>query len=512
MRPRNWIGGGSARPAHEACQLRCRVPMTTSSSVPIEVHVSLDGRTNLTNEIYRQLRAAILDGRLARGDRLPPSRELATRLAVSRTTVMDVYDRLLSEGFTDARPGSGTFVSAELMAPLRRRAPISGALRPRPIWESIRIPTALDRSAEFDFRVGVPDARHFPFDAWRRLEARAWAPSAIGKGFYGDPAGDRGLREAIARHITVARGVRARPDDVVVTNGTQQAVDVVARALLRPGDVVAVEDPGYPSPRRLLSSLGLRVVGVPVDAEGIVVAALPPDARLLFVSPSHQFPLGTAMSLRRRMALTAWAEEHDAAIIEDDYDSEFRLGGRPIEPLQMLDRTGRAIYVGSFSKTLLAQLRIGFVVVPESIRHAVTAAKYVADWHTALPAQRSLAAFIDDGSFARHVRRMRTIYRERHDRIAAILRRDFADELRLLPAAAGVHVSALAVRHSVDEVTAIVRRARAARVAVHELATFAVGEDRRAGLLLGYGAIATEDIDEGLQRLRVSFDGGGEDD
>ena len=479
--------------------------MTTAAATPIEVHVSLVvGRSNLTNEIYRQLRSAILEGRIRRGQRLPPTRELAHRLSVSRTTVMEVYDRLLSEGFTDARPGSGTFVSAELMAPLRRRAPSSGALRPRPIWERVPLPSVFDRAAEFDFRAGIPDLSSFPFDAWRRLEARVWRRSVVGKGIYGEPAGDLGLRKAIAQHITVARGVRARAEDIVVTNGTQQAVDIVARALLRPGDTVVVEDPGYSAPRRLFESLGMRVVGVPVDREGLVVAQLPRGAKLLFVSPSHQFPLGVAMSLRRRMALTAWVEEHDAAILEDDYDSEFRLGGRPIEPLQLLDRTGRVAYAGTFSKTLLAQLRIGFVVVPESIRRAVEAAKYVADWHTALPAQRTLAAFISDGSYARHVRRMRGVYRERHERITYILRRDFADELAVVPSSAGVHLSALALRHTADEIGSIVKRAWEAGVAVQELSTFAVGAERRAGLLIGYGAIATKDIDEGLRRLRAS--------
>jgi GntR family transcriptional regulator/MocR family aminotransferase len=374
------------------------------------------------------------------------------------------------------------------------------------MWDRTQLPRAFDRAAEFDFRVGIPDARFFPFDAWRRLEARGWRRSVLGKGIYGEPAGDTTLRNAIAQHITVARGVRARAEDIVVTNGTQQAVDVVARALLRPGDVVAVEDPGYAPARWLFESLDLRVVGVPVDDEGLMVSRLPRVAKLLFVSPSHQFPLGTAMSLRRRMALTEWAEEHDAAILEDDYDSEFRLSGRPIEPLQLLDRTGRVVYIGTFSKTLLAQLRIGFVIVPESIRRAVEAAKFVTDWHTALPTQRTLAAFIEEGAFARHVRRMRGVYRERHERIVSILRRDFADQLTVVPASAGVHVSALAVKSTADEMGAVVKRAWAASVAVQELATFAVGTERRAGLLLGYGAIATEHIDEGLHRLRASFD------
>ena len=319
------------------------------------------------------------------------------------------------------------------------------------------------------------------------MEATAgpgWRRSAPGIRSYGQPAGDPGLREAIAAQVAVGRGVRARSDDVIVTNGTQQGADVVARALLAPGDVVAVEDPGYGPPRRLFESLGLRIAGVRVDAEGLVVDELPSDARLVFVSPSHQFPLGTAMSLRRRIALMSWAEDHDAAILEDDYDTEFRFSGRPIEPLQLLDRTGRVIYVGTFSKSLLPALRVGFLVVPQSIRERVEAAKFVADWHTSVPTQRTLAAFIADGSFGRHVRRMRIVYRQRYDRITTILRRDLPDELEVLPASAGVHVSALARTRSVDQLASVARRASDAGVAVQLLADFAVGDTKRAGLLL----------------------------
>ena len=234
-----------------------------------------------------------------------------------------------------------------------------------------------------------------------------------------------------------ARGVHAVADDVIVTNGTQQAVDVIARVMLNPGDRVAVEDPGYSPARRLFQTLGAKVSGVPVDAEGLVVDAIPNETRLVYVSPSHQFPLGTSMSLRRRMALLAWARAHDGAILEDDYDSEFRFGGRPIEPVQMLDTSGRVIYVGSFSKTTLATLRLGFVIVPPSLRAATRAAKFVTDWHTSLPTQAAMAGFIDSGLFARHVRRMRTVYRARHERVVQVIGRDFADDFRVVPHRSG---------------------------------------------------------------------------
>ncbi|MGH9185023.1 MAG: PLP-dependent aminotransferase family protein, partial [Acidimicrobiales bacterium] len=273
----------------------------------MDFHVSLVGRKDLTGEIYRQLRRAILDGRLAPGERLPPTRELARRLSVSRTTVTVAYDRLTGEGFVAARVGAGTFVSTHRpSAPARgrgRATPTDGSLRPRPIWAAIPLPTAFAREAEFDFRTGVPDPRLFPYETWRRLMAHELRASAVDRGLYGDPAGHPGLRDAIARHIGTARAVQATADDVTVTNGTQQAVDLVARVLLAPGDRVAVEDPGYPPPRLLFESLGARVAGVPVDSEGLVVDAIPRGTRLVYVTPSHQFPLGMSMSLPRRMAL-----------------------------------------------------------------------------------------------------------------------------------------------------------------------------------------------------------------
>jgi len=386
-----------------------------------------------------------------------------------------------------------------------RRPP--GVLRPRPFWDEVKLPTGFWRPTEFDLRSGTPDARLFPYETWRRLMARELRASAVGHGEYADPAGHRGLREAIARHIGIARGVVASADDVVVTNGTQQAVDIVARVLLAPGDRVAVEDPGYGPPRRLFATLGARVAGVPVDAEGLIVDAIPRDTKLVYVTPSHQYPLGMSMSLARRMALLAWAERYDAAIIEDDYDSEFRFVGRPIEPLQTLDRAGRVIYVGSFSKTMLPTLRIGFVVAPASVGHAIQAAKFLTDWHTALPTQAALARFIDGGWFARHVRRMREVYRARHERVVATLTTQFADDLEVVGSSVGMHVCAIARAATVDQMAAVVGRASAAGVECHPLSMFAAGVAPRSGLVLGYGAIATEDIDEGMRRLRSCFGG-----
>jgi GntR family transcriptional regulator/MocR family aminotransferase len=473
----------------------------------MEVHVSLVGRTDLSGEIYRQLRRAILDGRLRPGDPLPPTRELARRLSVSRTTVTVAYDRLWGEGFVTARVGAGTFVSehAATARQTARRDRADGPLRPRPVWTSIPLSTAFARPAQFDFRTGLPDVSLFPFKTWRRLLMHQLRQAAMSSGSYAHPAGHRGLRAAIARHIGISRGVETSPEDIVITSGTQQALDLLARVLLAPGDRVAVEDPGYMPPRLLFTSLGARVTGIPVDRHGLVVEHLPGDTRLVYVTPSHQYPLGISMTLARRLALLEWAERHNAAVVEDDYDSEFRYGGRPIEPLQTLDTSGRVIYIGSFSKTLLPTLRLGFAVVPPSVRDAVHRAKYVADWHTSLPMQAALASFIEDGGFARHLRRLNATYRARHDLLIDVLMRDFADLLEVIPSAAGLHVAALARTASAEQVGGIVRRASEAGVAVQELALFAFERSAQPGLVLGYGAIPARCIEAGLGRLRSCF-------
>jgi GntR family transcriptional regulator / MocR family aminotransferase len=474
----------------------------------MEFHVNLLDRKDLSGEIYRQLRRAILDGRLRPREPLPPTRELARRLDVARTTVTVVYDRLSGEGFVVSRVGAGTFV-AEHAAPVttesgRRRT--DGALQPRAVWNQIPLATAFVRRAQFDFRTGLPDASLFPHDRWRRLVSSALRSEVVQTGVYGDPAGHRPLRDSIARYIGIARGMEITGNDITIVNGTQQGLDVVVRSLIAPGDTVALEDPGYPMVRRLLESLGARVRSVAVDQDGLIVDALPRRARLVYVTPSHQYPLGVSMTLPRRRALLEWAERNHAAIIEDDYDSEFRFRERPIEPLQTLDASGRVIYIGSFSKTMLPTLRLGFVVTPPSLRAAVHRAKQVTDWHTSMPLQLALAHFIENGLFARHIRKMRDVYRVRHEIVTEVLLGKFGDFLRLVPSFAGLHVAALARNASAEEISVIARKASEAGVEIQELSTFTVAKPGRPGIVLGYGAIPTAKIKEGLRRLRYCFD------
>ncbi len=470
-------------------------------------HVSLVGRKDLSGEIYRQIRRAILDRRLKPGDLLPAGRELARTLAVSRATVTVAYERLAAEGFVTSRQGAGTFVNELATVGHEKTGRKSiGALQPRAIWQATMAVPGFE-TVRFNFRSGLCDASLFPHNTWRRAVTRALRSGETSAGVYDHPAGHHDLRAAVARHIGISRGVEASADDIVITSGTQQALDVLARVLLAPGDSIAVEDPGYGPPWHLFKSLGLRVVGVPVDRDGLIVDALPRGVRAVYVTPSHQFPLSVAMSLPRRQALLAWAEHNNAAIVEDDYDSEFRFGGRPLEPLQTLDKSGRVIYVGSFSKTMLPTLRLGFLVTPPSLRDALHKAKFVSDWHSSIPAQAALARFIDEGEFARHVRRMSAIYRKRHQMLADIIARDFGEQLELIPSATGLHLTALAPKLPVERINDVARNAADRGVMVQVLMDFAVNGAPRTGLMLGYGAIPTADIEEGMSLLRTSFDG-----
>ncbi|WP_454621209.1 MocR-like pyridoxine biosynthesis transcription factor PdxR [Bradyrhizobium cenepequi] len=469
-------------------------------------HISLVGRTDLSGEIYRQIRQAILDGRLRPGERLPPTREMAAELTIARSTVTVAYESLLAEGYATSHTGAGTFVSHQFEAKRpasKSRRSTTRAIRVRGVWQTISLPAFFLRAAHFDFRPGVPDASLFPHRTWRRVVACALRSHEMAAGIYESPAGNRDLRAAIARHIGVSRSVSVSPDDVIVTNGTQQALDIIARVLLEPGDVVAVEKPGYSPPKDLFKALGARVIGVPIDSEGLVVEALPGEAKMVCVTPSHQFPLGMAMSLSRRRALLAWAERNNAVIVEDDYDSEFRFGGRPLEPLQTLDTTGRVVYVGTFSKTLLPALRLAFMVVPPSLREATCKAKFVTDWHTAIIAQAALARFIDEGAFARHIRKVSRIYSERHEMLTEGIKSNFGDYVDLVPSSTGLHIAAYARSASLHDINAIASRALELGVAI---GSFPLEGKPQAGLMLGYGGIETARIDEGLKLLRRCFD------
>jgi GntR family transcriptional regulator/MocR family aminotransferase len=470
----------------------------------MDVHVQIEGRGDRADRIYRQLRDAIRDGRLRRGERLPATRDLAVQLAVSRTTVTVAYERLTAEGYLAARVGAGTYVAALPAGPRRSEArEARTAARPTAVWRGIRDPLWTEpRPIAYDFSAGTPDPALFPVEQWRRLVAGELRGGILRSAYYADPAGLKRLREALARHLGVARSVDAVADDILIASGAQQAFDLVGRVLIERGDVVAVEDPGYPPVRQLFETLGARVVPVPVDEHGIRVDLLPRGARLVYVTPSHQFPTGSVLSLDRRTALLAWASANDAVILEDDYDSEYRFADRPLDPLQSLDREGRVVYVGTFSKTMLPALRLGFLVAPPSLMPALRSAKRLTDWHNDYVTQAAMARFVDSGGFARHVRQATKAYGERQRRIVEQVGALLGDRMHVIPSVAGLHLCLVPADGSgAFDGERVVADAAASGVAVQSLGRFTVARPAAEGLLLGFGSIAPDDVPDGLRLL-----------
>ncbi|MFL5574609.1 MAG: PLP-dependent aminotransferase family protein [Gemmatimonadaceae bacterium] len=500
----------------------------------------------LHRQVYDGLRDAILGGRLLPGARLPSTRALAADLGVARNTVALAFDQLRTEGYVSGKRGGGTRVRGVIPdalltvrtarparghAPPRASAVAPGGARPaaeRPAAArlSARGAVLVDAGARVarrggttpvPFRLGVPALDAFPTHLWARLTARRWRVGGVYLGD-ADPAGEPELRAAIAAYVTSARGASCTADQVLVVSGTQQALDLAARVLLDPGDAAWVEDPGYTGAHAALAAAGARLVPVPVDDEGLDVAEgerLAPDARLAYVTPSHQFPLGAVMSAPRRLALLAWARRASAWVAEDDYDSEFRYTGRPLPCLQGVDAERRApgecarvLYVGTFNKTLVPGLRLGYLVVPDALVDAVRAARAATDRHPSTLAQGVLADFIGDGHYARHLRRVRALYAERQATLLAAAESALQGLLTLTPDAAGLHLVGRLPPAVGD--AAATAAAAAAGVEVFPLSRFTLAPPAptaRGALLLSYAGFDGRAIRAGVQRLRGALQG-----
>ena len=472
----------------------------------MELHVSLDGpgdHDTRVARIYSAVREAVLDARLAAGDRVPATRDLAAQLGVARGTVTAAYDRLTSEGFLESRPGAGTFVAdVTLSGDTRSRRARRGAVRPLPIWDAEPERGGPRDRRLHDLSIGLPDPALFPLEVWRRLVSAQLRRSRLEEATYGGRGSFR-LQREVARLLGLSRSVVCAPEDVVVTAGAQQAFDLVCRVLLAPRAVVAMEDPGYFAVRRLFESHRASVRGVPVDDEGLVVDALPAEARLVYVTPSHQFPTGVPMSMGRRVALLRWAIEHDAVVVEDDYDSEYRYAHQPVEPIQSLDREGRVVYVGTFSKSLLPALRTGFLVPPQSLLAALRRAKQVTSWEGDQTTQGALAEFLAEGHHSAHVRRATRVYRERRHLVLDGLA-TLDDVLQVIPSVAGLHVAARFIDESVDD-RAVVRRAAQRGVRVEALSDHHSDQPARPGLVVGFGGIGAEEVPDAMTRLKEAL-------
>ena len=498
-------------------------------AVDVAVMVPLDRSCGapLHRQLYKGLREGILAGRFPAGARLPSTRGLAGELAVSRNTVTSAFSQLLAEGYLEGRVGSGTYVAGALpdeMLTARRGARDAGSReeampsagrrlsRRGELLAATRTVTVRDRGRPRAFRPCVPALEEFPRREWRQISARRWRRPPGGTLGYGDPAGYRPLREAIAGYLGAARAARCSPEQVVVVSGSQQALDLAARVLLDPGDAVWVEDPGYAGARAALVGSGARLVPVPVDGDGLDVSAgieREAGARLAYVTPSHQYPLGPTMGLGRRLELLRWASRAGAWVVEDDYDGEYRYAGRPLEALQGLDAEGRVVYVGTFSKVLFPALRLGYLVVPPDLVDAFVAARELSDRHSPVIEQATLADFIAEGHFARHVRRMRTLYAARQEALVDAAKGELAGLLDVGPAEAGMHLVGLLPGGSDDFEAS--RKAASYGVEAPPVSAYALrgtpypGSPHRPGLLLGYAAVTEAEILRGVRGLAAAL-------
>jgi GntR family transcriptional regulator/MocR family aminotransferase len=462
----------------------------------------------LFRQLYLELRSAILSRRLQPGTKLPSTRELASELGVSRSAVVAAYEQLLAEGYTSGRHGSGTYISPDLPGPdddkaTRRRKPAaaiasnSGPMQPFSDFIDV---TAQSDQRPFNLGRTLVDARSV--EVWRKLSARTFRsldPSHFG---YSDPRGTIELRTTICDYLIAARGVRCDPDQIVVTAGTQQALDIVIRILPGPNKEVWIEDPCYPLTRQALLAAGATVRPIPVDAQGIDVGKgirSAPNARAVFVTPSHQFPTGVVLSMARRLELLAWARESNAWIVEDDYASEFRYGGRPLASLQGLDQSERVIYIGTLNKALFPGLRMGYAVVPRALLRPFVTARYLMDRQPSTLSQAVVTAFMEEGHFAAHIRRMRQLYREQRDELVAALKRRLGDELTVDRPDQGMHLVAFTRRDLSD--TAIERAGRDHGVIVRAMSRLYVAATPRSALVLGFSGHPRQTIVPAVERL-----------
>jgi len=459
----------------------------------------------LFRQVYERLREAILTSALGSGEQLPSTRELAEQLGISRTVVLLAYEQLLAEGFVEGRRGSGTFVSAGI-----------GSTRPISARGRVRLPLTrfaahaargMSRISSpvrqtmlpYDFAYGRTDLDTFPFEHWRRMLLGSARRASVAQLDYGPAGGSGRLRDAICAHVRRARAVRCDPAQVIIVNGSQQALDLIARVLIEPGSRAVIEDPSYQGMREVLRASGARLCPVPVDREGLDTSKLPARSRIAFVTPSHQFPTGAILSLPRRLALLEWARQHQAAIVEDDFDGEFRYEGQPLESLQGLDAGQRVIYVGTFSRTLFPSLRVGYLIAPASLVTPLTYAKWLSDRQTATLEQHALAELIESGAYERYLRRVRRRNAQRRRALLQAIDTHLNGRVEVSGDASGAHVVIWPARRLSER--DLVAAAASRGVGVYGVAGYYLKTPPRAGILLGYNRMTEAQIREGVHRL-----------
>ncbi|NMO14850.1 PLP-dependent aminotransferase family protein [Pyxidicoccus fallax] len=478
--------------------------------------IAVDRRSSvpLYRQVYEGYREAIVDRRLRAGQRLPSTRSLASELGISRIPILSAFEQLLAEGYFESRVGAGTFVARSLPdegTPLEARATARGAAEPeRPGRRVVsRASEVLSPTGDpwfaghGPFRLSEPALDQFPFQVWSSLMARHSRNPTRNQLAYGDPMGYRPFREALAEYLRTSRAVRCEPEQLMVVSGSQQALELSARVLLDTGSPVWFEEPGYAGAKDVLTLARARLVPVPVDEDGLDVSAgiaRCANARAVYVTPSHQYPLGGTLSASRRLQLLDWARRSGAWILEDDYDSEYRYESQPISALQGLDRDSRVIYIGTFSKVLFPALRVGYLVLPEDLVPRFARVRDAMDIFPPTLFQAVLTDFLAEGHFARHLRKMRQLYRERRTALVDALTRELGDTVEVLGAQAGMHLVAALPERLRDR--HIAERAAKEGLRAMPLSTCYLEDATRQGLVLGYGGTDAARIPEAVRRLR----------
>jgi GntR family transcriptional regulator / MocR family aminotransferase len=485
-----------------------------STFVPLSVlNIDPESTVPIYRQLYTSLRNAILNGQLASGTQLPSTRALALELGVARGTILNAYEQLLAEGYVEGEMGGGTYVARELPDELLKAPSIQAFPLPQDqsgrtlsqrgmAMASTAYASSYDLSPVRVFRPGLAALDAFPLKIWSQITARHARQRSYDLLNYGDPAGYKPLRQAIAAYLGSVRAVKCDPEQVIIVTGSQQALDLSARVLLDPGDDVLIEDPCYLGAKGALLGAGAHLIPVPVDKEGMHITSemvRGATARMAYVTPSHQYPLGVTMSLARRLALLEWARRAKAWVLEDDYDSEFRYKGRPLAALQGLDTSGRVIYIGTFSKVLFPALRVGYMVVPPDLVDGFVSARTTIDLHPPTLGQVILTDFLDEGHFGRHIRRMRELYAGRQAALVSAVEQELKGLLVVSSNEAGMYLIGWLLHDQDDQRASEV--AAAYGIEAPPLSTFRIEPGNSQGLLLGYTAFSEDEIRMGVQRL-----------
>lgn len=447
----------------------------------------------LIKQVYQQIRERILNGHLKSDEKLPSTRELSSELKVSRNVILEAYDQLLAEGFLVSRRGSGTYVATGTFLEQNQKAPL---------FHSFDLGEENKKDASFiNFRSGIPALDLFPRKTWAKLSFTIWnetSPSAFGYDF---PEGRPELRQVLSQYLLKTRGVDCHPDQIVITSGATQAMTLVSKLLLSPDDTVIMEDPITDDIQTIFKTTGARLYPVPVDENGLKTSLLPlnKNPRFVFVTPSHQFPLGGTLPIQRRIQLIHYSRQTNCYLVEDDYDSEFRYEGPPVSSLQGLEPE-RVLYIGSFSKILSPALRMGYLILPLQLIEQCRKLKWFSDLHTPSLDQLVLARFIKEGHLERHISKMKKIYKSRRDFLIHCLNTTFSNKINILGDSTGLHLIVEFKEHHFSK--ELLEEIQRFEVKIYPVEDHTIEKGKHPNqIILGYGHLSNEEIEEGITRL-----------